>query len=102
MLHRTKIDKTMKRHRKKVIAIFAACMFAMMMMLNVSTTINGSNFSIEGYTALVSGSTGGCSISVTCSGGSDTCECSGVNDCKRTSTGCSATGSDGETITCSC
>lgn len=49
----------MKKHRKKVIAIFAACMFAMMMMLNVSTTINESNFSIEGYTALVSGSTGG-------------------------------------------
>jgi len=51
----------MKKHRKKVIAIFAACMFAMMMMLNVNTTINGTNFSVEGYTALVSGSTGGCS-----------------------------------------
>jgi hypothetical protein len=49
----------MKKHRKKVIAIFAACMFALMMMLNVSTTINGSNFSVEGYTALVSGMTGG-------------------------------------------
>jgi len=49
----------MKKHRKKVIAIFAACMFAMMMMLNVNTTINGTNFSVEGYTALVSGSTVG-------------------------------------------
>lgn len=91
----------MKKHRKKIIAIFAACMFAMMMMLNVNTTINGSNFSIDGYTALVNGSTGGCSVTVSCLGG-DTCTCSGVNDCKRTSTGCSATGSGGETITCSC
>lgn len=59
----------MKRHRKKIIAIFAACMFAMMMMLNVNTTVNGTNFSVEGYTALVSGSTGG-----GCSGGNwDVC-----------------------------
>jgi len=48
----------MKKQRKKVIAIFAACMFAMMMSLNVSTTVNGTNFSVDGYTALVSGSTG--------------------------------------------
>lgn len=49
----------MKKAKKKFIAIFAGCMFAMLMMLNVSTTINGSNFSVNGYTALVSGSTGG-------------------------------------------
>jgi hypothetical protein len=47
----------MKKNRKKIIAFFAACMFAMMMMLNVSTTHNGANFSIDGYIALVSGST---------------------------------------------
>jgi len=49
----------MKKHRKKIITIFAVCMFAIMMMLNVSTTINGSNFSVEGYSAVVSGNTGG-------------------------------------------
>ncbi|WP_372906567.1 hypothetical protein [Rhodohalobacter sp.] len=56
----------MKKTKKKFIAIFAGCMFAVMMMLNVSTTINGANFSVDGYMALVSGSTnchdGGCSV----------------------------------------
>ncbi|MCC5907886.1 MAG: hypothetical protein JJU13_16860 [Balneolaceae bacterium] len=53
-----KIEKTMKNQRKKVIVFFAACMFAMMMIMNVNTTINGTNFSVAGYTAVVSGSTG--------------------------------------------
>lgn len=48
----------MKNKKKKLLAIFAACMFAVMMMLNVTTSMNGTNFSIDGYTALVSGSTG--------------------------------------------
>lgn len=71
----------MKKAKKKFIAIFAGCMFAMMMMLNVSTTVNGSNFSIDGYMALVSGSTnchdGHCAV--VC-GPSGTTICTGM-DC---------------------
>lgn len=47
----------MKSTKKKYLVLFGSCMFAIMMMLNVSTTINGTNFSIDGYTALISGST---------------------------------------------
>lgn len=47
----------MEKQRKKFIAIFAACMFTVMMLLNVTTSMNGSNFSVDGYIALVSGST---------------------------------------------
>jgi hypothetical protein len=67
----------MKKSKKKLITIFAACMFAMMMMLNVSTTINGTNFSIDGYTSVVCGSTGSCAN--ICIGGKVNC---GTN-CKQ-------------------
>lgn len=49
----------MKSRKKKYIAFFATFMFAIMMVLNVTTSINGSDFSIDGYTAVVNGGTGG-------------------------------------------
>jgi len=45
----------MKRHRKKIIAIVAGCMFLVMMMLNLKTTINGFNLSVDEYSAFVKG-----------------------------------------------
>lgn len=63
----------MKKMKKKFIAIFAGFMFAMMMMLNVSTTINGTNFSVDGYTAVVCGDTGSSECAQWCDGGNLEC-----------------------------
>ncbi len=49
----------MKNIKKKILAIVAGCMFAGMMMLNVNTTINDSNFSVTGLMSLAYGTTGG-------------------------------------------
>lgn len=43
--------------RKKVLVIITICMFVCMMGLSVSTSIEGTNFSLSGLTALASGNT---------------------------------------------
>jgi hypothetical protein len=88
----------MKHHRKKVITFFAVCMFAMLMMLNVNTTINGTNFSVVGYTALVSGSDGKSEVSCKCAlfNGNDKCRsnnwgstcATGTQDCSNGDNNC--------------
>lgn len=55
----------MKNVKKKIFAIVTICTFAVLMMLNVSTTITDSNFSVTGLTTLVYGMTGECD-GVTC------------------------------------
>lgn len=49
----------MKNIKKKILAIVAGCMFAGLMMLNVSTTYGDSNFSVTGLSSLAYGTTGG-------------------------------------------
>jgi hypothetical protein len=52
--------KVMKKTiRKKLLAIFAAFTFAILMMFNVNTTINGADISIDGYITLANGTSGG-------------------------------------------
>ena len=44
--------------RKSILKVVAAVMFAFLLSFNVTTSMNGDNFSLEGFTALVVGSTG--------------------------------------------
>lgn len=45
----------METMRKKLLPIAIVCMFALMMGFNVTTSVNGTNFSLTGFSVLASG-----------------------------------------------
>lgn len=63
-----------KTMRKKILVIITVCMFAVMMGFSVTTSVNGTNFSLMGHCALASGSSGGSCSGNPCS------SCSLVDD----------------------
>jgi hypothetical protein len=82
-----------KTIRKKLLVMFAACTFAILMMFNVNSTINGTDFSIDGYMQIVSGSTAGAfAYCTTCYGG---CAMYGYDYAACGSTGCMCSCSGG-------
>lgn len=48
-----------KRRRKKVLILMSVCMFVVMMGLSITTSVNGTNFSLSGLCAIASGTSGG-------------------------------------------
>ena len=53
--------------RKSILKVVAAVMFAFLLSFNVTTSMNGDNFSLEGFTELAVGSTGDCHDTNSCS-----------------------------------
>ncbi|MEX2602429.1 MAG: hypothetical protein WD355_12310 [Balneolaceae bacterium] len=50
----------MKNRRKKLAVIIGAMMFALMMAFSVTTSMNGTDFSLSGLQALAGGTSGNC------------------------------------------
>jgi hypothetical protein len=82
--------------RKKFVSILIGCMFALMMSFSITTSMSGSEVSLIGLEALISGYTGAyawCDSTV-CSGG---CGMQGYESAQCGATGCYCTciGTDG-------